>query len=699
MLKMKRKLWSILVAACMTFVFMPTMVSAAGGEASADGVEYATLKEALEAGGNVKLLQDVEVDSIINVTKSTVLDLGDYTITNRVENERPICVNTDSFTIVADEGGMIIPEENTSALGFIKVEAVSDFTINGGNYTGNTNNGAFFRFLEGASGANIELNDLTVTTNNDAFYVAETFDTVNMQVNGGTYEVDTRAFLVDVYDYENSPVVFNGVTITANRGPCIEMSGANTTFIDCNFTVTGDFTGGYTWARCAIGIGYEGRATIKSGTYIANGSLMKENEGYGVYIYSSGGEVNIEGGSFSGASASLKADVDKNTYGNPAVIHVIGGNFDGDILAVTNTGLESIIIDGGEFTGITEKTTSNTINNISVSGGSFNLSMMNFVDSEIKYELQNNDYYTYYSTLQETIDHADSEAVITAIDDGSSTVSYTATLVYNDGTNKMVQIVTEAEGEIELPALNRTGYLFLGWDDGTGSIIEAGEVYTLTSNKTLTAQWNELTKIKIEMKEPTCTEDGNIEYWYCPELNRYFTDETLTQAIDLEDTILTAKGHDFVGGKCTICGETDTAFDPVIIEGANSIYNGEAEGLTFRSNADFDHFLSVKVDGNEVAAEHYIVQEGSTIVTLKEEYLNTLSKGKHTLAIISVTGEATTEFTIADNGEVPTSPVTPSTPDTGDHSKNLMWIMIALLSCAGLSSSILYKRKLNKNSY
>ncbi len=703
MLKLKRKLWSVLVAVCMTVAFMPTVVMAAGGEASVNGVEYATLKEALEVGGNVELLKDVEVDSIINVTNPTVLDLGDYTITNKVENERPICVNTDSFTIIADKGGMVIPEENTNAFGFIKVEAVSDFTINGGNYTGNTNNGAFFRFFGGASGANIELNDLTVTTNNDVFYVAETFDTVNMQVNRGTYEVDTRAFLVDVYDYENSPVVFNGVTITANRGPCIEMSGANTTLIDCTFTVIGDFTGGYTWARSAVGIGYEGRATIKSGTYMAKGPSMKTNEGYGVYIYSSGGEVNIEGGTFAGTTASLKADVDKNSYGSPAVIHVGGGHFDGDILATTNTGLESIIIDGGEFTGITEKTTSNITNSVSVSGGSFNLSMKDFVENEIKYELQNNGRYAYYPTLQEAIEDADSEAIITAIDDGSSADSYTATLVYNDGTNKTVQVIAETDGKIALPVLNRTGYLFLGWNDGTCSVIEAGEVYTLTSNTTLTAQWKELTKIKIEAKKPSCTEDGNIEYWYCPELNQYFSDEALTQTIDLVDTVLEAKGHNFVGGKCTVCGKTDMTFDPVIIEGANSVYNGEAEGLTFCSNADFDDFLRVMVDGNEVVKEHYIVQEGSIIVTLKKEYLNTLSEGKHTLTIVSVTGEATTEFTIVNNGDTSlpdeNKPVIPSTPNTGDNSNTLLWITIALLSGMVLSGSILYKRKQSKLSH
>ena len=355
-MKTKRSFLIVLFTLCLVFTFVPSTVFAAGGEASADGIEYATLKEALEAGGDVKLLRNVEVNSVITITNPTVLDLGDYTITNNVEEDRPFYVDTDSFSVNADKGGMVIPSANTEALGFIKVNSVSNFTINGGTYTGNTNNGAFFRFHKGASGANIELNNVTATTNTDVFYTADTFDTVNVQVTGGKYTVWTRAFLFDVYDCEDSPIVFNGVTITADRGPCIELSGGNSVFMDCDFTVTGNFTGGYSWSRAAIGIGYEGKVTIKSGTYTANGQAMGPNEGYGVYIYSSGGTLDIEGGTFAGTTGSLRADVDKNTYGSPAAIHVSGGNFDGDILATTNTGLESIVIEGGEFTGITEKT-------------------------------------------------------------------------------------------------------------------------------------------------------------------------------------------------------------------------------------------------------------------------------------------------------------------------------------------------------
>ena len=49
--------------------------------------------------------------------------------------------------------------------------------------------------------------------------------------------------------------------------------------------------------------------------------------------------------------------------------------------------------------------------------------------------------------------------------------------------------------------------------------------------------------VKVEAKEPTATEDGNIAYWYCEQCGKYFSDEALTDEIALEDTVLPATGE------------------------------------------------------------------------------------------------------------------------------------------------------------
>ena len=85
----------------------------------------------------------------------------------------------------------------------------------------------------------------------------------------------------------------------------------------------------------------------------------------------------------------------------------------------------------------------------------------------------------------------------------------------------------------------------------------------------------------------------------------------------------------------------------MIIEGANGKWQkGSESGLSFASNAAFADFLKVQVDEKDLDASNYAVKEGSTVVTLNASCLETLPVGKHTLAIVSDTGTAETEFTV-----------------------------------------------------
>ena len=97
----------------------------------------------------------------------------------------------------------------------------------------------------------------------------------------------------------------------------------------------------------------------------------------------------------------------------------------------------------------------------------------------------------------------------------------------------------------------------------------------------------------------------------------------------------------------------------------------------------------VQVDGKDLDVSNYTVKEGSTIVTLKAEYLETLSVGKHTLAIVSETGTATTEFTVK------AAAVTDDTqsPQTGDDSNIALWIGVLLAAGAALTGTAVYSRK------
>lgn len=74
-------------------------------------------------------------------------------------------------------------------------------------------------------------------------------------------------------------------------------------------------------------------------------------------------------------------------------------------------------------------------------------------------------------------------------------------------------------------------------------------------------------------------------------------------------------------------------------------YNGSGT-KTIRSSAPLSKFKEVKVDDVTVDSSNYTLTEGSTIVTFKEAYLQSLSVGDHTFKIISTDGIASGKITI-----------------------------------------------------
>ena len=149
--------------------------------------------------------------------------------------------------------------------------------------------------------------------------------------------------------------------------------------------------------------------------------------------------------------------------------------------------------------------------------------------------------------------------------------------------------------------------------------------------------------------------------------------------------------HDYKDGKCTVCGAIDSTFKPVITAGANSTWQkGTGDGLSFTSNAAFADFLKVQVDGKDLDTSSYTVKEGSTIVNLKASYLETLSVGKHTLAVVSETGTASTEFTIKAAAAVNDDT---ESPQTGDNSNLMLWIALMLVSGGALFTMLFINKK------
>ena len=104
-----------------------------------------------------------------------------------------------------------------------------------------------------------------------------------------------------------------------------------------------------------------------------------------------------------------------------------------------------------------------------------------------------------------------------------------------------------------------------------------------------------------------------------------------------------------------------------IIDGANSSWTQNTGGtVVIRGNGAYVDFRKVKVDGKVIDPANYEVKEGSTIITLKAEYLKTLAEGSHTFAIVWRNGIAGTNFNVAAN--TPTNNGNSSNNDSNDNS-------------------------------
>ena len=89
--------------------------------------------------------------------------------------------------------------------------------------------------------------------------------------------------------------------------------------------------------------------------------------------------------------------------------------------------------------------------------------------------------------------------------------------------------------------------------------------------------------------------------------------------------------------------------------------------LTFISDAALSDFVQVTVNNTTLEPSNYMISEGSTIVTLKAEYLQTLAIGSYVIGIHSNNGVASTTFEIKEK--------TPSSTDPGQQNPKPSFIM------------------------
>lgn len=346
-----------------------------------NGVEYGSLEDALAAvpadhPATIKLLGDVVIPDGAKMafgTDVTVI-LDGHTLKSLDTEDRPIYVKAGgSITIDGTAAGSSVVIADPAAHGLLEAELGADVTLKGGTYTGDINkDGAMFRVKAPAAGdTKVVLEDLTVDTNSAVFKTTPNTipDGSNFEllVKGGSYTNDglNQMFYTDTID--RSPVTFEGVTANVNGGSCvIELAGSHGVFRDCSFAVNGTHANNY--SDTAIFVGFMGKATIESGTYTS--------KGHGAYIGTSGGEIEVKGGTVQGDKGSIQADADGETYANAAsVVTISGGTIEGNLGGVTHgKATSAFIVTGGDISGefVLKENGTGGDASASVSGGTFN---------------------------------------------------------------------------------------------------------------------------------------------------------------------------------------------------------------------------------------------------------------------------------------------------------------------------------------
>lgn len=236
---------------------------------------------------------------------------------------------------------------------------------------------------------------------------------------------------------------------------------------------------------------------------------------------------------------------------------------------------------------------------------------------------------------------------------GNGTTTYTATATL-DGKD-----YTATKDVADIPA---TGHKWSGpnWSwNGTKATATFTCKNDASHTQTVTAAVTSTVKT-----DPTCTENGVTEYTATVEHDG----TTYTATKNVAD--IPATGHDWgEDGHCTICDTIKPGFTPEIIQGDKATWTkGDGQPLSFTSNAAYADFQEARVDGQILDPVHYTVERGSTIVTLKAAYLETLNPGEHTLDIVSSTGTATATFTItAKETQQPADTQQPAKPADTDR--------------------------------
>ena len=248
------------------------------------------------------------------------------------------------------------------------------------------------------------------------------------------------------------------------------------------------------------------------------------------------------------------------------------------------------------------------------------------------------------------------------------------------------------------PSDGRYYYQFAGWDPIPGAVTGPA-TYTAVYDKTV---------IKEAKYTVTFVDNDNVEIYSTTLYYRTAPIYTGKTPVKNETDSETFTFIGWTDGNITYGLnedlpriEKDTIFKPVFKAEPKPVYTvGEVKGDGIKSDIVIDvhrnvddencltYFLSATIDGTEMKInDQYTATKGSTIITIKKDFLSTLPAGEHEVQVVFNDGSISTKVTIAAKASV---------PSTGEVTGPATYIGLALIVTAcvcGTGVVLLKKRK------
>ena len=348
-------------------------------------VKYTSLEAAFaeaEANDEILVMDNCTVEANIPVNFPVTLNVNGFTITNNVTGNRLFRIGGETlFEIKGNKGKFVIPETNKNSYGFVDLQNQSNeasyyagLKASNVEFIGATTGGSFFKARTHYQQFLFENVNVDCTDGDGQIYggyanglnasIINCYDCqiCTVSIKGGTFKYASRGANYGVFqDYLNAFTTLEDVTVISSDGPVNQGMSYSCLIKNCDFANPNNVSA-WAWTNTAICASNNKTIEVDGGSYEGN---------YACYVYTSGGTIHIKGGTFTGRSAVLIAQVDNNSYASASSnIIVDDGTFNGPIKMDQGANC-SITIKGGHFSAEAGQLFGPIYGTLSITGGTF----------------------------------------------------------------------------------------------------------------------------------------------------------------------------------------------------------------------------------------------------------------------------------------------------------------------------------------